>query len=251
MDNFASRELSRRALLNTALGAGVAAALGAACGTSDADVFAGGVAEPVPTTTTEPPTTTTTQTTEPPTTVPESTTTSEATQPADEPAEPAPESTAGGSVAVAGEMVVTFTYTQGAGGKNEPPYVAVWIEDTAGRLVETVALFYEQGRRGGRWLDHLDRWFSVDAVRIAGGGEDTAATISSATRLPGVYTVAWDGSVGGVAAPSGPYFLCIEAVRENGPHSLIREAVDLTGSLPPTPLPGDGELSEASVRIDA
>ncbi len=147
-------------------------------------------------------------------------------------------------------MVIAFTYTRDVGGKIESPYVAVWIEDEQGFLVETVALFYQQERRGNRWLDHLDRWFTVDAQRIAAGGADTTATISSATRPPGAYAVAWDGLSSGEVVPAGRYFICIEAVREEGPYSLIREPFDLVGSLAETALPDTGELSSASVRIN-
>lgn len=238
------RLVSRRAVLKTALGAGVATVAGAACGTSDATVLAGQVAtSAAPTTTTS--TMTTTSTTSSSTSAESSSGTSTApTTPTDGAAGPV------GTAAVAGEMVISFTYTWGPEGKIEPPYVAVWIEDQDGFLVETVALYYEQGRKGARWLDHLDRWFSVDATRIEAGGADTAATISSATREPGTYAVAWDGLADGQPVPAGRYHVCIEAVREDGPYSLIREPFDLTGTLPETTLPDNGELSTASVRID-
>lgn len=225
--------VSRRRMMTTTLGAGVAAVAGAACGTSDATVLADQVATSV----------TTTTTTSPPTTAAPSSTTASSTSASSTLA-------AVGSAAVVGEMVVSFTYTWGPEGKLEPPYVAVWIEDEVGSMVETVALFYDQGRRGARWLDHLDRWFTVDASRIAAGDVDDAATISSPTREPGAYTVAWDGLADGVTVPAGRYHLCIEAVREDGPLSLIREPFDLTGTLAETSLPDIGELSMASVRID-
>jgi len=147
-------------------------------------------------------------------------------------------------------MVVSFTYTRVGEGKIESPYVAVWIENAAGELLETVSLFYEQSRRGARWLDHLDRWWAVDVERIAAGGTDTAATISSATRPPGAYAVAWDGFAAGTQLPSGDYFICVESAREDGPYSLIREPFTLNGTLSETRLPDDIELSNASVRID-
>ncbi len=215
------RAVSRRTMLKTALGAGAASVLGA-CADADAEVFGGQVATPEPTTTTAP--TTTSTTTEP--------------------------TISGPGIAVDGEMVISFTYTRALGGKLESPYVAVWIEDDDGFLVDTVALFYQQERRGARWLDHLDRWFTVDAQRIAAGGVDTAATISAATRAPGAYSVAWDGVASEEVVPAGPYFVCIESVREDGPYSLIRERFNLTGSLPETRLPDVGELSLASVRIN-
>lgn len=207
---------------------------GIACGTDDAEVFAGAAADPAPTGTPTPAPT--------PQAAPET----EAT-----PQEAPTTGPDASNVAVDGEMVISFTYTQAAGGKNERPYVAVWMEDAAGELLETVALWYEQGRRGDRWLDHLSRWYSVDSDRVAAGGTDDAATISSATRAAGSYAVVWDGMVDGVPAEAGDYFVCVEATREDGPYSLIREPLSLAGSLPPASLPDNGELSAAMVRIDA
>jgi len=229
--------VSRRAMLKSSLGTGVVLITGA-CGNQDSDVFAGAIADAP--TTTEPETTSTTS----------SSTTSE---PAAEPADSATTSTTtdAAAIAVAGEMIISFTYTRSAGGKIESPYVAVWIEDADGELLETIALFYEQTRRGARWLDHLDRWFAVDAARIAAGGTDNADTISSATRPPGAYDLAWDGTATGTPLTAGDYFICIESAREDGPYSLIREPLRLAGTLPPTPLPDAGELSAATVRVDA
>lgn len=250
----------------------------AACGSGDVDVFAGALtdpvgegsagaaAQPVPTTAPieipeeiaqgAPPTVEASPTTvdASPTAAPDPT-----AEPAAEPttppatAEPTAAPTAppnAGPVAVAGEMVVSFTYTPGPVGKIERPYIAVWVENQAGELAETISLWYEQGRRGARWLDHLDRWWAVDQSRIALGGVDDSVTISSATRAAGSYTVVWDGNIDGVPAPAGQYFVCIESAREDGPTSLIREPFNLGGTLASTALPNAGELSAASVRID-
>ena len=233
------RRVSRRAVLKSSLGVGFVVVAGTACGNQDSEVFAGSVAEPLP------PTTTTTTTTSAPTTTAAA---------SNSDAESNPTTTAprvfDGQPAVNGEMVVAFTFTQGAGGRNEHPYVVVWIEDTVGNLVTTVALYYEQSRRGSRWLDHLDKWYPADAARVAAGGENNRATISSATRAAGEYLVAWDGTADGVRVSAGDYFICIESVREEGPLSLICEPITLNGELQVTPLPDTGELSMASVQIN-
>ena len=231
-------------MLKASLAAGAVVVL-PACGNSDERIFAGAATEPIPTTTAAPP----------PTSAPEPVPASEDEPASDQEQPESPESTEAPSApvraAVAGEMVIAFTYTQGVGGKNERPYIAVWIEDAAGELLQTVSLWYQQRRRGQRWLDHLSRWYDVDLERIAAGGVANAATISSATRAPGTYAVVWDGTVDGSMAAAGDYFVCIEAVREDGPLSLIREPFALDGSLRETLLPDTGELSAASVRIDA
>jgi hypothetical protein len=164
----------------------------------------------------------------------------------------APAATAGnGAAAIAPgqDLVVAFTYQQLPGGKNVPPYIAVWIEDAAGGLVETVALWYQQFGRGERWLPDLRRWFGVDQQRMAEGGSDGVAAVSGPTRQPGSYQVAWAGRVdGGATAPAGTYHICIESARERGPYSLIRQSVELNGSSRQIELPSDNELVDASVR---
>ena len=240
-------------MLKAVAGLGLAAAIPTACGNDDVDVFAGALTDPVrsspntPTSTAVPAPVPTT----PPITEPTETPSAASSEVAAEPtATAAPTPSPIPLVAVAGEMVISFTYTQGPTGKNERPYVAVWIEDEAGELVDTIALFYQLERRGERWLDHLTRWYEVDQARISTTGIDDAATVSSATRQPGTYAVAWDGTINGMTAPPGLYYICIEAAREEGPYSLIREPFNLAGALASTALPDDGELSAATARID-
>ncbi len=156
----------------------------------------------------------------------------------------------GTAIADGSEMVIVYTYEQGAGGKNTSPYTAVWIEDAAGALVQTVALWMEQGRKGVKYLPDLTRWFGVDQDRIASGGIDTVDAMSGPTRFPGQHSVVWNGqsdTLGTVRA--GDYFVCIESAREDGPHSLIREPIALAGQPFDLALPDDGELIDASVSV--
>ncbi len=157
----------------------------------------------------------------------------------------------GGALPAGGTMVIAFTYEQASGGKNVPPYIAVWIEDGAGNLLTTVSLWYQQFGRGERWLPDLTRWYNVDQSRISGGGPDTVDAISGPTRSPGSYQVAWDGMGTGGTAPAGNYFICIESARERGPYSLIRESMNLDGSSRQQNLSADGELTNASVTVTA
>ena len=215
--------VSRRTVLRGAAGAGAALALPglvACSSTADDITFAGATVEDgnAPTTTTPADTATTTTADA----SPADTTTSEAAPPA-------------ADSGVIGVVTVGFTYAQGQGGKDLPPYIAVWIEDANGDFVDTVALWYEQSQKGPRWLNDLRRWFSL-------AGSSDYDTISSATRLPGAYTVVWDAS----SLDAGSYHVCIESARERGPYSLIRQPVDLpTGGA--ISLPDEGELVAASV----
>lgn len=224
-------EISRRAFLKRGAAVGIAVAIPsvflAACG-SDAATFSSasgagtttpttGVAGAAGTTTTDPTTTSTNAL-----------------------------AANGALLPVGAELVVDFTYEAGStsrgGVKN--PYVAVWVEDEAGELVATVALWFLQSRKGLEWLNDLRRWATVD------GSDTTIDAISSATRAPGDYRVVWDGtSTGGERVPQGTYYLAIEAAREHGPYSLIREAVTLGDQAFSQTLEAEGELSNAAVSL--
>lgn len=219
------RELSRRAFLRKSAAIGLAAAIPssllAACG-SDADVFAG--SDTTAPTSTAANSTTSTSTT---------TTAATTTTPVD------------ASLPEGAEVVVNFTYdadSSGAGVKN--PYVAVWVEDEAGDLVATVALWFLQSQKGLKWLSDLRRWATID------GSDATIDAVSSATRVPGEYSVVWDGTTAsGDRAEQGTYFIAIESAREHGPYSLIREPITLGDAPFSQMLSGEGELTDAAVAL--
>jgi len=126
------------------------------------------------------------------------------------------------------------------------PYVAVWIEDSGGNLVNTLGLWYLQNQKGTRYLNELQRWSSVD------GSSNTLDTVSSATRTPGDYALVWKlTDTAGKAVGAGSYFVCIEAAREHGPYSLIRQLFTLSSASFKTDLSTQGELTNATIAYPA
>jgi hypothetical protein len=150
----------------------------------------------------------------------------------------------GGVVPVGGELVVDFTYSSGSSqGPVRNPYIAVWVEDGDGNLVQTVSLWYEQSGKGARWLNELRNWYSV-------GAGDTVT--SGATRAAGTYSVVWDGTgLDGQPVPAGDYVLFIEAAREHGPYSITSAPITVDGSSFQVALADDGELSAATATMAA
>ncbi len=139
------------------------------------------------------------------------------------------------------QMQVNFTYQAAGGGRVHSPYIAVWIEDPAGDLVQTVSLWYKSDE--GKYLKDLKRWNSKN---------NREALTTGATRIPGEFSVAWDGTdLDGVVVADGAYFVCIEAAREDGPYQIIRESVPVSGALAATTLTPSGELTAASVELVA
>ncbi|MCX7621629.1 MAG: DUF2271 domain-containing protein [Acidimicrobiales bacterium] len=147
---------------------------------------------------------------------------------------------------VRGTLAIRFTYAVvGGGSRFNNPYVAVWIEDNDQHLVATVALWYLQGQKGSRWLPELRRWYQASSAT-------RAQTVSGPTRAPGTYSVTWDGTTAdGSGVAQGAYAVCIEAAREHGPYSLIRQSVTIGNQSFKTDLPSNGELTDASIEFTA
>ncbi len=140
------------------------------------------------------------------------------------------------------ELLVSFNYAPSETDRAKRPYVAVWVEDQDGNLVQTISIWYQQDQKGTKWLDELTQWYQA-----AGGVDDTRST---ATQVAGEYTVAWDGTdTSGNAVAPGEYTLNIESSREHGPHSFTTTPMTVSGDGFSIQLADDGELSGASAEL--
>lgn len=230
----------RHRLLRSGAVAGALLSLpGLACASTDAEVFADAAGTTVsPTTSTVSPTTSASSTSRPSTTAAEATTTTvtEAT------------TTTLGTVDLAtipagAELLVSFTYEPSSSGQVHNPYVAVWIEDADGNLVDTISLWFSQSGKGTRWLSDLRSWYSA-----SNRADDT--TMSGATRVAGAYTVAWDGTdLSGAPVEQGEYTLYIEAAREHGPYEITSTPITIGTDPVTVAFADDGEIVDASAQF--
>ena len=119
------------------------------------------------------------------------------------------------------------------------PYVAVWVEDKDKYPVRTIALWFQKPR----YLHDMTAWYRDDQVRNLSEGTDISATVSSATRPPGSYTLSWDGKDNaGKLVKAGTYTVVIEAAREHGGHSVVRQEFNFNGTPEAKTLPASEEL---------
>lgn len=148
------------------------------------------------------------------------------------------------------ELVLSYSYAPtDSGFRVNNPFVAVWFEDLNGGSIRTLQVSYKPGK-GLRWLPDLRRWYQADQVRQITGGTDLLATVSSATRLPGAFSLAWNGlDDQGTPVPPGDYLICIEAAREHGPYSLVKEKVTINANMAPMKLPDNGELVAVTATL--
>lgn len=238
----------RRSAIARSVAIGAVVVLPAACGGSqDADVFSASSSESVVASTS----TVSTSTVSPETsaavaveTTAASTTAASTTGASVTEADQASAAT-GATAEAAREMIVDFTYAASdGGGRVRNPYIAVWIEDPDGNLVQTVSVWYESGK-GEKWLPDLLTWYAVS-------GGQSADVSTGATRSAGSYSVVWDGTdLDGNPVAEGEYVLFLESAREHGPHSVTSAPISVTSSGFQISVPDNGELSGIAATLTA
>jgi len=142
------------------------------------------------------------------------------------------------------EVAVDVTIATIEGTRVHRPYVAVYIEDEAGKPVRTLSLWVQTERRGPRWIPDLRRWW-------AGADHDKLVpTVSSATRNAGKYTLVWDGKGDDEKLVNqGKYTVCIEAAREHGTYGLIKQPIEIGKKTFTTKVEGNVEIEGATVEF--
>lgn len=147
------------------------------------------------------------------------------------------------------ELHVSFEINNPGGGRYHRPYVAAWIEDKDGFPVRTLLLWLLQSEKGARWIPDLRRWYKGDQLRRLAEDKDLVATVSSATRNPGTYSVVWDGRDDhGQAVKPGAYTFHLEAAREHGTYQLMKHTFN-HGSAPfDAELKGNEEIKGAKLE---
>jgi thiamine biosynthesis lipoprotein len=147
------------------------------------------------------------------------------------------------------ELAVDLEIAAQEGARYHRPYVAVWVEDASGREVRTLSTWLNTSGRGPRYIRELRRWSRTASDVQQAGGPDLVATVSSATRLPGRYTVTWDGKdESGRPVEQGTYKVVIEAAREHGTYGLMQE--EMTFGAKPAAVDVAGNTEIKGARLD-
>lgn len=142
------------------------------------------------------------------------------------------------------ELVINLEIAHLEAQRARRPFVAVWVEDKDKFPVRTIALWFDKTR----WLPELKSWYRGDRLRSMAEGTDITSSVSSATRSAGKYTLKWDGKDDkGKLVKPGKYTVFIEASREHGTYQLIRQEMDFTGAPKQINLPGNVEITSASL----
>ncbi|MCX6630213.1 MAG: DUF2271 domain-containing protein, partial [Candidatus Solibacter sp.] len=142
------------------------------------------------------------------------------------------------------ELTINLELARLDGMRARRPYVAAWIEDKDKLPVRTIGLWFDKAR----WLPELRAWNRDDRMRAMAEGNDITASVSSATRPPGKYSLKWDGKDNaGKPVRAGKYTVCIEVTREHGTYQVMRQEMDFTGVPRQVQLPPNEEVAGASI----
>lgn len=147
-----------------------------------------------------------------------------------------------GPVANAAEPLdVSFELPLIDNGDARRPFVAVWVE-SKGKALRSLALWMDDDE----WEVDLRRWWRKSGRY---GHENVDAT-TSATRSAGRYSLSWDGRDGaGQPVAAGKYQLVLEAVREDGNRTLLKQPFTLGDSAQRFTLPAGLELGPVEIKV--
>lgn len=122
------------------------------------------------------------------------------------------------------------------------PYVAVWLETTERKGMQTLAVWHEKED----WLKDMRQWW-----RKLGRGNTAYDSVSGATRKPGKHTITWKAVDGdGKPLPAGTYYLNVEAAREQGGRDFLRQKIEIDNTGHQYTLEGDLELGTIIISIN-
>jgi FAD:protein FMN transferase len=124
--------------------------------------------------------------------------------------------------------------------KYRRPYVAIWIEDSAGKQVRTLTVWGNKPK----WIGELTDWW-----KIGKSDSELFKTVTRATRGPGKYEVVWDGKDGkGDLVSQGIYTIRVEAHREHGNHVRQTGKIECKGAPSKIALEKKAEIGDTVVE---
>jgi thiamine biosynthesis lipoprotein ApbE len=141
------------------------------------------------------------------------------------------------------ELLINLEINLQKEGFAKRPYVAVWVEDENHAAVRSIAVWHASDR----YINELKSWYLKYRSQYT-TDKNFYASVTSATRSAGKYTVKWDGKDDkGEPVKPGKYTLKIEASREHGTYQLMRQEIDWNDTPKAITLPGNIEIAAASL----
>jgi thiamine biosynthesis lipoprotein ApbE len=134
------------------------------------------------------------------------------------------------------ELALAKNPKPAAGKMYKRPYVAIWVEDAAAKVVRTVTVWGNAPKH----IPELSTWWAFVSKDMA-----LVQAVTKATRDGGSYKIVWDGlDDKGKPCPQGAYVVHVEVNREFGQHFK-----NMAGSIPCRTKPAGVDLP-ANMEVD-
>ena len=123
------------------------------------------------------------------------------------------------------------------------PFLAIWVADAENKPIRTVTVWFNKQK----WLRDLRSWFNAYNGNFTPESLDLGS-VASATRMPGMYTINWDGKDDkGNYVKQGNYTINIEVAREHGTYQLMQQEVKCVKKAQSYTLQGNVEVTSATI----
>ena len=135
---------------------------------------------------------------------------------------------------------LTVTLPLTAARSRKRPYVAVWIEDSSGKLVRAIAL----------WANKSKYYATLGTLwNLQRGNLKPFRAVTRATRSSGRYDLEWDGlDEAGNPAPLGTYRITIETNQEDGTYAKQSGTITIGQSPTSVTLPATTNFEAVSIQ---
>jgi thiamine biosynthesis lipoprotein len=136
------------------------------------------------------------------------------------------------------QLTITLPLTPGR--SNKRPYVAVWVENSAGQLVRILAFWGSKSKYFG---DLSTIW------NLVGRNQNQIQSISRATRPSGKYELVWDGlDDKHNPVPQDTYRILVETNQEHGTYAKQAGTISLGDSPATITLPATTNFDTVTVQ---
>ena len=140
-----------------------------------------------------------------------------------------------------GEVAIELKIAQPKSSKYRRPYVAIWIEDSGGKVVRFLTVWgpqvkYQRDMRTFWQVSKQAEEKDIDAV-------------TRATRPPGEHKIIWDGlDNAGKPLPAGDYTIQIDVAREHGTRVSTKKSVACKTAAVTEKIAGNTEIESVVLK---
>lgn len=136
-------------------------------------------------------------------------------------------------------IAVDLKSSGGGGRKEKRPFVAAWVENSAGERVRTIAVW---GNERKYLAEHRAWWKETKT------NQEWAMSVTRATRSSGKHRLAWDGKDDhDQPLPSGSYTIFVESNREHGTYSIEHGVIECGRTSSAGTIPASAEFGESKL----